>query len=179
MPPAVASETSLPDPVALEAASCSVQRTLEVIGERWTLLVLRGCFYGVRRFADFQRRLDIARDVLSVRLRRLVARGILVRVPYREEGRRERCEYRLTPAGRDLYPVLVALMQWGDRHLERPPGPTVALRHKEGACGAAVRVELVCAHGHRLSGPREVVVGLVHADVVATAEGRPATGPGG
>ena len=145
---------------ALEAASCSVLRTLEAIGERWTLLVLRETFYGVRRFEEFQRRLGVARDVLSARLRQLVDRGILTRVPYREEGRRERFEYRLTAAGRDLYPVLVALMQWGDRHLERPPGPTVALRHREDGCNAPVHVELVCAGGHRLAGPREVTVGL-------------------
>lgn len=152
-----------PDHDALDAASCSVQRTLAAIGERWSLLVLREAFYGVRRFEDLQRRLGVARDVLSVRLRRLVDRGILTRVPYRETGRRERFEYRLTPAGKDLYPVLVALMQWGDRHLERPAGPTVALRHREGSCGAPVRVELVCAAGHRLGGPREVAVALTEA----------------
>ena len=98
-----------------------------------------------------------------MRLRRLVDGGILVRQAYREEGRRQRFEYRLTPAGRDLFPVLVALMQWGERHLGPPSGQTIALRHGAGEGGAVGGVEVVCAAGHRLAGPREASVELTPA----------------
>src|SRR4051795_423418 len=96
--------------------NCSIARTLAVLGDRWTLLVLREAFNGVRRFEEIQRRLGIARDVLPARLPRLVEEDVLQRVPYREPGRRERFEYRLTAKGIDAYPVLVSLMAWGDRH---------------------------------------------------------------
>src|SRR5947209_12110312 len=97
------------------AENCSIKRTLDTLGERWTLLVLREAFYGVRRFDDFQHNVGCARNVLSSRLARLVDRGILRREPYREPKSRPRFEYRLTEKGRDLYPILIALMQWGDR----------------------------------------------------------------
>jgi DNA-binding HxlR family transcriptional regulator len=94
---------------------CSVARALEVVGERWTILILRDAFLGVRRFDDFQRSLGVARNVLQTRLRRLVDEGLLERRVYQE--RPVRHEYCLTPRGEDLLPVLLALMQWGDRHL--------------------------------------------------------------
>jgi DNA-binding HxlR family transcriptional regulator len=127
-------------------ANCSIARTLAVLGDRWTLLVLREAFNGVRRFEELQRRLGIARDVLTVRLNRLVEEGVLARVPYREPGRRERHEYRLTAKGVDAYPVLVALMAWGDRHEADPEGPPVELEHA--GCGALVHAELRCEDGH-------------------------------
>lgn len=134
------------DREAYRADNCSVARTLEVVGERWTLLVLREAFYGVRRFDDFQRHLGVARNVLAARLAVLVAAGVLAREPYQEAGRRQRQEYRLTAAGRDLLPTVVALMQWGDRHLADPSGPPVELHHRD--CGAVVRASLVCQSGH-------------------------------
>src|SRR5688572_1695741 len=94
---------------------CSVARTLEIVGDRWSVLVLREAFLGVRRFEVMQRHLGIARNVLTDRLNRLVDAGILVRVQYQE--RPPRSEYRLTEAGIDLWPTIVALLQWGNKHL--------------------------------------------------------------
>jgi DNA-binding HxlR family transcriptional regulator len=106
---------------------CSIASTLEVIGDRWTLLVLREVFMRNRRFEDIQRRLGIARNVLTDRLGRLVDDGVLERVPYQQ--RPERFEYRLTEKGLDLWPVLVSLMQWGDKHRGDGRRPMV-LRHR-------------------------------------------------
>jgi DNA-binding HxlR family transcriptional regulator len=120
---------------------CSVARTLEVVGEWWTMLVIREAFNGVRRFDDFQGRLGIARNVLASRLQGLVEHDILERRLYQE--RPERFEYRLTDKGRDLYPVLISLMRWGDRWMAGPEGPPVRLTHE---CGHAPDAALVCAH---------------------------------
>jgi len=100
---------------------CPVAGTLEVVGERWTLLILRDIFLGIRKFDDLQRDLGVARNVLQVRLERLVEEGVVVKRPYQE--RPLRCEYRLTEKGADLWPVLVSMLQWGDRYViagERP-----------------------------------------------------------
>jgi DNA-binding HxlR family transcriptional regulator len=103
-----------------EGQNCSIARALEIVGERWTLLIIRDAFLGRRRFEEFQESLGIARNVLTDRLNRLVDEGILERVRYSE--RPERFEYRLTPKGRDLQIALGALRQWGDKHLsEKPP----------------------------------------------------------
>ncbi|HEX2311187.1 MAG TPA: helix-turn-helix domain-containing protein, partial [Vicinamibacterales bacterium] len=107
---------------------CSVARALEAIGDRWTMLVIRDAFHGVHRFEDFQQRLGIARNVLSDRLNRLVDDGILAKRAYQE--RPERFEYRLTEKGRDLYPVVAALLAWGDRWTPSPEGPPVRLLHR-------------------------------------------------
>src|SRR3954465_14925279 len=101
--------------------TCSIARAMEILGERWTFLILRESFYGVRRFSDMQRNLGIARNILSTRLQSLVAAGILEGTPYR--GAPPRSEYRLPAAGRDLYPSIVTLMRWGDRHLQGDLGP--------------------------------------------------------
>ena len=109
---------------------CPVAGSLEVVGERWTLLIIRDVFLGIRRFEDLQRDLGVARNVLQARLERLVENGILVKRPYQE--RPLRCEYRLTEKGADLWPVLVALLTWGDRYAiegERP----MLLQHR--GCG--------------------------------------------
>src|SRR5436190_13047654 len=105
--------------------ACSVGRAMDILGERWTFLILRESFYGVRRFSDMQRNLGIARNILSTRLQTLVASGILERVLYQAEP--ARYEYRLSTAGRDLYPAIVTVMRWGDRHLVRDneDGPPV------------------------------------------------------
>jgi DNA-binding HxlR family transcriptional regulator len=139
--------------VLWDRSRCSVAGTLAVVGEKWSLLVLREAFLGVRRFADFQRILGAPRAVLTDRLGTLVDQGILRRVPYQAEGERQRHEYRLTQKGIDLYPTLIALMQWGDRYLADGDAP-VELEHKD--CGAQVRLALVCDAGHELSGAREV-----------------------
>ncbi|MGH7317429.1 MAG: winged helix-turn-helix transcriptional regulator [Candidatus Rokuibacteriota bacterium] len=135
------------DRLRYSAENCSIGRTLEIVGEKWTLLVLREAFYGVRRFADFHRALGCARNLLSARLRKLVDEGLLAQEPYRESGDRVRFEYRLTDKGLELFPALVALMQWGDRWAADPDGPPVELRHRD--CGARVNAELRCAEGHR------------------------------
>jgi DNA-binding HxlR family transcriptional regulator len=103
-----------------EGQNCSIARTLEVVGERWTLLIVRDVFLGLRRFDQLKESLGVARNVLADRLGRLVAEGILERVPYSE--RPPRFEYRLTAKGRELNVALTALRQWGDAHLsEKPP----------------------------------------------------------
>lgn len=134
---------------------CSIARTLELVGEKWSLLVLREAFCGVRRFDDLRRRTGAPRQVLAARLATLVDAGVLRRQPYQEPGRRTRDEYRLTRAGMDLFPVLVALMRWGDRHLDQPAGgPPIDLVHA--GCGEPVDVGLHCRAGHGLDSAREV-----------------------
>jgi DNA-binding HxlR family transcriptional regulator len=119
---------------------CSVASTLEVIGDRWTLLVIREAFLGSRRFADFQERLGIARTVLSDRLSRLTEDAILERVRY--QVRPERFEYRLTAKGLDLWPVLHALMQWGDRYLMADGERPLIVRHRD--CGGELDDRRIC-----------------------------------
>src|ERR687887_2414390 len=110
-----------------EGQNCSIARALEIVGERWTLLIIRDCFLGLRRFEELQQSLGIARNVLTDRLNRLVEEGILERVRYSE--RPERFEYRLTRKGRELNIALTGLRQWGDKYLsEKPPR---VLRRKE------------------------------------------------
>jgi len=109
-------------------SSCSIARSLGVLGERWTFLILREAFLGATRFAEFRDRLGVAPDVLSERLATLVEYGVMAREPYREPGARSRSAYRLTPAGRELQVILGALQQWGDEHLPRPEGPSMLRR---------------------------------------------------
>jgi DNA-binding HxlR family transcriptional regulator len=119
---------------------CSVARSLSVVGDRWTLLVLRDCFRGVRRFDDFLKVLGVSPHVLSTRLARLVEHGVLERRPYREKP--VRYEYRLTEKGVDLYPVIVGLLRWGDRWMADEKGPPVELVHR--ACGHRIHPQLAC-----------------------------------
>ena len=119
---------------------CSIAQALEIVGEWWTLLILRDAFQGVRRFDHFQRRLGIARNVLTERLQHLVSAGVLERRPYQTQPARE--EYRLTEKGRDLYPVLVSLMRWGDKWAPGADGPPVLLTHRE--CGHQGTPVLAC-----------------------------------
>jgi DNA-binding HxlR family transcriptional regulator len=119
---------------------------MDVVGTRSAFLLLREAFYGTTRFDDFAERVGISQPVAAARLRELVGDGLLEREPYQEPGRRTRMQYRLTEKGAELFPALVALMQWGDRWL----GPSgVELRHRD--CAAPVRSELRCARGHQLS----------------------------
>jgi DNA-binding HxlR family transcriptional regulator len=131
-----------------DSDACSIARTLALIGDRWTLLVLRDVANGVRRFGELAGHLGIARNVLSGRLARLAEAGLIERAAYREPGARERLEYRLTLRGRELVPVLLALMAWGDRHLAGPDGPPAVVRHA--GCGAPIQVAVTCAEGHQL-----------------------------
>lgn len=125
--------------------NCSVKRALDIVGEKWTLLVLREAFYGARRFERFQTRIGCPRQVLTDRLNTLVAAGVLRKVPYQEPGQRERHEYRLTEKGRDLLPAVIALMQWGDTWEADPPdGPPVEIVHRD--CGHPVELTLRCSH---------------------------------
>jgi DNA-binding HxlR family transcriptional regulator len=137
-----------------DSASCAIGAAVGIIGERPTFLVLREVFNGVRRFGDMQRRTQMPRQVLSQRLARLVEEGLLRKMPYRESGQRRRYEYRLTDKGLDLYPVLVALMQWGDRYAVDSAGPPVLLRHRD--CGEPVQLQLSCRAGHVLESARQV-----------------------
>ena len=137
-----------------DSANCTIGAAVGIIGERPTFLLLREAFSGVRRFDDMQRRTGMPRQVLSDRLARLVTEGLLRKVPYRESGQRRRYEYRLTAKGLDLYPVLVALMQWGDRYAAGPAGPQVLLRHRD--CGEPVELHLSCRAGHSVDSAREV-----------------------
>ena len=137
-----------------DTANCNIAAALAVVGEKWTFLVLREAFNGVRRFDDMQRRTGMPRQVLSQRLARLVDEGLLRKVPYQETGQRRRTEYRLTEKGLDLYPVLVAMMEWGDKYEVDACGPQVLLEHRD--CGEPVRLQIACAAGHVLESAREV-----------------------
>jgi len=113
--------------------TCTIGRAMAVLGEKWTVVVLREVFNGVRRFADMRERTGIPRQVLTNRLASLVEHGLLRREPYQEPGARIRHEYRLTRNGRELYPVLISLMTWGDRWMTDGT-PPVRLVHRR--CGA-------------------------------------------
>ena len=121
--------------------ACSIAGTLEIIGDRWTILILRDAFRGVRRFEEIQQDLGIARNVLADRLAKLVEHGVLEKRQYQE--RPPRFEYRLTPKGIDLSPALVALMRWGDKHLAGDDVPTVLVHE---ACGEPLDQTFICWH---------------------------------
>lgn len=131
--------------------NCSVAQCLEVVGEWWSLLIVRDAFLGVTRFDDFQSRLGISRNILTQRLARLVETGVLVKVPYSE--RPPRFEYRLTDKGRDLWPVLTTMRQWGDKYAA-PNGPPLQVIHEE--CGQISEAQLVCSACGEAIGPGDV-----------------------
>jgi DNA-binding HxlR family transcriptional regulator len=131
--------------------NCSVAQCLEVIGEWWSMLVVREAFLGVTRFDQFHERLGISRNVLNQRLSHLVEAGVLRRIPYSEHPLR--FDYRLTDKGRDLWPVLTAMRQWGDRHAA-PGGPPVEIVHK--ACGHVAEVVSTCSACGEPIGARDV-----------------------
>ena len=138
VPPAPELVTSMDEP-------CSIAAAVSIVGEKWTLLVLREAFSGVTRFDEFLRRTGCSSAILSSRLKALVAYGILRRVPYQEPGDRVRDAYRLTRAGVDLLPAIVALMQWGDRYLTPDGEGPMLLRDRES--GTPIHVALVNALG--------------------------------
>jgi DNA-binding HxlR family transcriptional regulator len=122
-----------------EPRICSIARTLDIVGEKWALLAVREVFLGDRRFDEMVKRTGAPRDTLAARLRTLVDAGVLERRPYSEHP--ARFEYFLTEAGKDLYPVIVTLRQWGDRHLAGEAGPPATFEHR---CGATLHAQLVC-----------------------------------
>jgi DNA-binding HxlR family transcriptional regulator len=136
---------------SFSAMHCSVAQCLEVVGEWWSLLIIRDVFLGVTRFDKMQERLGISRNVLNQRLARLVSAGVLVKVPYSEHP--PRYDYRLTDKGRDLWPVITAMRQWGDRHAA-PDGPPTELVHK--SCGHVSEANVVCSECGEPMGPRDV-----------------------
>jgi DNA-binding HxlR family transcriptional regulator len=121
---------------------CSIARSMDLLGDWWTPLVLRDAFFGVKRFEDFQRDLGIGRNVLTQRLHRLVDEGLFERVPYQEHPVRH--EYVLTDKGRDFMPVLMAMSAWGDRWLSAPEGPPITFTHK--SCAHPTEAHVVCSH---------------------------------
>lgn len=120
---------------------CSIARTLGVLGDRWTLLIVRDTLLGLHRFEEFQNSLGVARNVLTDRLSRLVDAGVFERVPY--QHRPLRYDYQLTATGRELAVPLIGLMQWGDLHLADAAGPPRLTRHRD--CGGALHATLTCA----------------------------------
>lgn len=139
-------------PIPVE--ECSMVKALEVVGEHWSLMVLREAFYGVQRFEAMQQNLGVARNILTSRLAHLVEHSILERVPYQEPAQRTRYEYRLTRKGSDLLPALIALMQWGDQYDPNPKGRPLMLRHQK--TGQEVQAKLVREDGEVVEKMREL-----------------------
>jgi DNA-binding HxlR family transcriptional regulator len=136
------------------AMDCSVAQCLEAVGEWWSMLIIRDAFLGVTRFEEFHRRLGISRNILHQRLSSLVDQGVLARIPYSEHPPRD--DYELTPKGRDLWPVLTAMRQWGDQYAA-PNGPPVELVHRD--CGSVTNAILTCqVCGERLDARNVKVV---------------------
>ena len=125
--------------VSARPRECSIARTLEIVGEKWALLAVREVFLGNGRFDEMVRRTGAPRDTMAARLRALVGTGILERRQYSEHP--ARFEYHLSDAGRDLYPVILTLMSWGDKYLAGPAGAPLVLEHR---CGHRLSAEVVC-----------------------------------
>lgn len=141
--------------------SCSIERSLQVLGERWSLLILRQIFLGQHRFAEIQAELGVAPNLLSTRLKTLVEAGVLRMRSYQEAASRHRQSYHLTDAGRDLLPILGAFQQWGDKYRSRPAGPSAARRSR--TTGEALHVGFVTADGREVE-PSDVDI-LAPCDV--------------
>jgi DNA-binding HxlR family transcriptional regulator len=135
-----------------EGQVCSIANTLELVGERWTLLVIREVFNGHRRFGEMQKSLGVARNVLATRLQRLVDEDILERRHYSEHPKRY--EYFLTEKGLDLWPLMISLMHWGDKHMPSPGGRPMIVVHK-GECGGEVNDRRICTRCGKELGVRE------------------------
>ncbi|GLW34822.1 winged helix-turn-helix transcriptional regulator [Actinoplanes regularis] len=144
-----------PSALDWDVDNCTISRAMEILGEKWTMVVLREVFTGLRRFDDMRVRTRIPRQVLANRLSALVEHGVLRREPYQEPGARVRHEYRLTEKGFDLYPVLIALAGWGNRYLADPEGPPIQLVHRD--CAAELHVEIYCAEEHPVTEHRDVL----------------------
>ena len=132
-----------------DTSNCSIARTLDVVGERWTFLILRELWYGSSRFSEIEQVLGCPRNLLATRLRMLVDQGIVTTVDYQEPGARTRQRYVVTAKGADLVPAVLAMMAWGDRYYADREGPPVVVSHRD--CGADLHVELRCTAGHDVS----------------------------
>jgi DNA-binding HxlR family transcriptional regulator len=130
---------------------CSVAQCLEIVGEWWSMLIIRDAFMGITRFDDFQQRLGISRNILQQRLNHLVEADVFKKVPYSERPLRH--DYKLTDRGRDLWPVLTAMRQWGDAHAA-PDGPPIQVVHRD--CGQVAEAVLICDSCGERIGPRDV-----------------------
>jgi len=139
-----------------DTSNCPIALTLEVVGEKWTLLILRETLYGVARFDDFQRILGCASNLLAARLALLVEHGVLSVEQYQEPGQRPRPQYVLTEKGAALMPVITALQLWGDRYRPDPKGQVAVVKHRD--CGAEVQLSLHCAKGHEIHGAAEAEI---------------------
>jgi len=139
------------------AAGCTIAKSVELLSTRSAFLLMREAFYGATRFEEFVRRAELTEATTSTRLHELVEHGLLELEPYQERGQRTRQRYLLTEKGADLFPVIVSLMQWGDRWLSDTGGPAELLHR---GCGAVVGTELRCEHGH--------IVELADLDLAAT-----------
>jgi len=137
----------------MSSGNCPVGRGLDLLGKPWALLVVRDLMLGIRRFEDLHAKLGASRPVLAARLRELEAAGVVLRVPYQDAGQRSRHEYRLTDRGRDLYPVIMAVREWGERHLLGGEGVPIISVHR--GCGARVETSLGCSAGHTGLGIRD------------------------
>ncbi|WP_217132482.1 winged helix-turn-helix transcriptional regulator [Leucobacter chinensis] len=144
-----------------DASNCSVKRALEMVGEKWTLLILREAFNGIHRFDEIRDHLGVSDSVLADRLHKLVTAGILHAVEYQEPGMRARREYELTPKGSDLFPVIIALLTWGDKYYADEAGPAITVTHR--GCGSPLSSAVQCENGHTIA---------------AAHEGKAAPGPG-
>ncbi len=140
----------------LRQERCPVARGLSVIGDRWTVLILRDCFQGVRRFDQFQERLGVTRHLLADRLRKLEEAGVLSRVQYQE--RPKRFEYRLTDAGRDLYPVLVSIIKWANDYAPSETSPSLRLLSR--ATGEPIKPLLIDENTGEAILPRGVIAAM-------------------
>jgi DNA-binding HxlR family transcriptional regulator len=134
---------------------CPIDRTMQLVGNRVSMILLREVFYGASRFDSLVKRTGVTEAVAAQRLKELVAAGVLTKEPYREEGQRTRHEYVLTDSGHDLVPALVAILDWGQTHTEPVGRGRISLTHAD--CGEPVRAELRCASGHPVA-EEELVV---------------------
>jgi DNA-binding HxlR family transcriptional regulator len=141
-------DASLDPRLDRDTSNCSIARTLEIVGEKWTILILREVWYGSSRFSEFEHVLGCPRNLLAERLKMLVEEGILATEMYKEPGARSRPKYVITPKGVDLVPAVMGLMQWGDRYCADPEGPAVQTRHRD--CGGHVDVQFRCEHDHHV-----------------------------
>lgn len=155
----------------LDREDCSLARALAVLGDRWTLLVLRDAFTGVRRFEEFEASLGIARRVLSERLALLVKEDVLRKVAYQE--RPTRYEYRLTEKGLALYPAIISLVHWGDRFYAGAEGPPVIHAHTR--CGHDFRPVLTCSECGEPLDAREVTIRTRPGGAIRASRSRPRT----
>lgn len=134
---------------------CSMAKALDLLSTKTTFLVLRECFYGTARFEDFVERIGTSAPAVSRAMKQLETAGIITRVPYQEPGRRVRDEYRLTPAGKDLLPVFLSLVQWGDKHLQNGRGP---LRFVDADSGRPLGVRVIDESGCAAQDPDEIEI---------------------